>query len=113
MESTLLQDKLWVALTKDGGWFDGYLILSYFKDCQSALSDPVREDVELLVKNKANCEAVWYYLLALYVYTKCFVNRQKDIKALANQCIMYIKQNQVYKPEVPLNRLKLELKKIY
>ena len=63
-----------LQIFKKGGWFDKFLILSYFKDCNMAMSvEGLREDVELLVRKKENCESVWFSLLASYVYTKCLL----------------------------------------
>jgi predicted RecB family endonuclease len=110
IESQVLSDKEIIVLTKTGGIFDKWLILSFFKDPYAALTDQLRKEVAMLVKVKDNEEKVWFNLLALHVYTKFFLSREKVWGPSANNCMIYLRQNAVYKPEVPLRNMKLYFK---
>lgn len=68
IESNVVEAKDVIFLTRKGGWFDKMIILSFFKDSYAMKNEPLRIDIEALVKKKENCESVWYTLVALLIY---------------------------------------------
>ena len=101
-------------MTKKGGQYDKMIIISFFKDTYTALKEPLRIDIEALVKKKEHCESVWYTLLALYIYQKCLMPYSAQLTFTILFAIAWLKQNGVAKPELYLKSLqRLEFKKTF
>jgi hypothetical protein len=91
IESNLIEPKDVIFMTRKGGWYDKMIIISFFKDTYTALKEPLRLDIEALIKKKEHCESVWYTLLALYIYQKCLMPYSAQLKFTILFAIAWLK----------------------
>ena len=89
-----------------GAWSDKSLVLSFFKDALAVESQ--RNDIESLVTGSDN-ELVWLTILALFILSKKFPEKESEWQLIANKAKTFIKAQGIPKPDTVVKSLKFEI----
>ena len=102
-----LDELLLCQSSYSGAWNNCSEISCFFREPALTERDPMRFEVAAMVSD--SFEAVWATVLALFVLTRKFANKEDEWQLIANKAKAFLRSKGIAKPDALIKSINIDL----